>query len=108
MRTRGPGLTVLEVEDCLDGLLEQPCDHERQRKARVISACLDGVHGLTRDTKVLSEVALGPTAFGAQIPDGILHLPVAISLTICATNTAHKTLETHAMLKRGHPSSSKK
>ena len=94
--------------DCFDGLLEQPCDHERQRKARVISARLDGVHGLTRHMKVLREIALGPTAFGAQIPDGILHLPVAISLTICATNTAHKTLETHAMLKGGHPSSSKK
>ena len=96
------------MEDRFDGLLEQPCDHERQGKARVISAGLDGVDGLTRDSKVLREIALGPTAFGAQIPDGILHLPVAMSLTICATNTAHKTLETHAMLKGGHPSNSKK
>ena len=48
-------------------------DPEGKAEARLIPACFDRIHCLTRYLEPLSELSLGPLPLGTQYPTTIIH-----------------------------------
>src|SRR5690606_32176696 len=65
--------SFLRLEDHFDGLLEQPRDLERERKARIVFFGFDRIDRLTGNAEFFGEVALRPLLAGAELAQSILH-----------------------------------
>ncbi len=75
-------------EDVFDGGAEEAGKFEGERQGGIKLARLDGVDGLPRDLKLLSEVGLGPVAFGAKDAEAVIqrYLPRTRGLAMPAKN----------------------
>ena len=60
-------------EDGFDGAVEEASEFEGQWETGIELAGLDGVDGLAGNLEALSEVGLGPVAFGAEDAEAVFH-----------------------------------
>src|SRR5690606_28883144 len=63
----------VDMEDLLNGGPEVARDGDGQRQGRVVTAGLDRVDGLPRDTQQLPKPALGQSAQLSELTDGVFH-----------------------------------
>lgn len=68
-----PSCLRLGIEDVLDLLVEDTGDLERQRKAGVVLADLDGIHGLPRDPELTGKTSLGQLVLGSKQSQPVPH-----------------------------------
>src|SRR5690606_8124007 len=68
-----PVISVVDMEDLLNGAVEVAGDGDGQRQRRVVAARLDGVHGLSRDLQGRPQLPLGQTGGEPEVTDVVAH-----------------------------------